>query len=132
MPLYPSKVLQVRERAPTPYSSIIFCLGLIFESLKELGVCHVVSKNIYWFSNATYFCVEGIQAQKLSKGTYIHIHIIKTNIYGNSHFNKQTHNSSQNFGVSKTNNDILEHKHVLSYVTKKFKPFSHYDYIICL
>jgi hypothetical protein len=38
MPLYPSKVLQARERAPTPYSSIVFSLGLKFESLKELGV----------------------------------------------------------------------------------------------
>jgi hypothetical protein len=36
MPLYPSKVLQVRERAPIPYSSTVFCLGLTFESLKEL------------------------------------------------------------------------------------------------
>jgi hypothetical protein len=37
-PLYPSKVLQARERAPTLYSSIVFYLGLTFESLKELGV----------------------------------------------------------------------------------------------
>jgi hypothetical protein len=36
-PLYPSKVLRTRERAPTPCSSIIFCLGFTFESLKELG-----------------------------------------------------------------------------------------------
>jgi hypothetical protein len=27
-----------KERAPTPYSSVVFCLGLTFESLKELGV----------------------------------------------------------------------------------------------
>jgi len=39
-PLYPSKVLQTKERAPTPYSSALFCLGLTFESFKELGVCH--------------------------------------------------------------------------------------------
>jgi hypothetical protein len=39
-PLYPSKVLRARERALTPYSSVVFCLGLIFESLKELGVRH--------------------------------------------------------------------------------------------
>ncbi len=39
MPLYPSKVLQARERALTPHSSIVFCLGLTFESFKELGVC---------------------------------------------------------------------------------------------
>jgi len=38
MPLYPSKVLQTKECALTPYSSTIFCLGLTFESLKELGV----------------------------------------------------------------------------------------------
>jgi len=36
-PFYPSKVLYARERAPTPYSSIVFNLGLTFESLKELG-----------------------------------------------------------------------------------------------
>jgi len=41
MPLYPTKVLQAKEHAPTPYSSIVFCLGLTFESLKELGVCHM-------------------------------------------------------------------------------------------
>jgi hypothetical protein len=40
MPLYPSKVLQTRERASTPCSSVLFCLGLTFESLKELGVIH--------------------------------------------------------------------------------------------
>ncbi len=36
-PLYPSIVLRARERAPTPCSSIVFNLGLTFESLKELG-----------------------------------------------------------------------------------------------
>jgi hypothetical protein len=35
MPLYPSKVLQVKERALTFYFSVVFCLGLTFESLKE-------------------------------------------------------------------------------------------------
>jgi hypothetical protein len=40
MPLYPSKVLRARERALTPCSSAIFCLGLTFESFKELGVHH--------------------------------------------------------------------------------------------
>jgi hypothetical protein len=39
-PFYPSKVLRARERAPTPYSSIVFCLGFTFESLKELGMRH--------------------------------------------------------------------------------------------
>jgi hypothetical protein len=38
-PLYP-KVLRARECAPIPYSSIVFCLGSTFESLKESGVCH--------------------------------------------------------------------------------------------
>jgi hypothetical protein len=38
-PLYPSKVLGAREHASTPYSFVVFCLGLTFESLKELGVC---------------------------------------------------------------------------------------------
>jgi hypothetical protein len=40
MPLYPSIVLQARERAPTPCPSIVFNLGLTFESRKELGVRH--------------------------------------------------------------------------------------------
>jgi hypothetical protein len=39
-PLYPSKVLWARERALIPNSSVVFCLGLTFESLKELGVRH--------------------------------------------------------------------------------------------
>jgi len=40
-PLYPSKVLWVRERALTPYCFVVLCLGLTFESLKELGVHHL-------------------------------------------------------------------------------------------
>jgi hypothetical protein len=36
-PLYPSKVLRTRERAPTLCSSAIFYWGLTFESSKELG-----------------------------------------------------------------------------------------------
>jgi hypothetical protein len=40
MPLYPSKVLWAKERAPTPCSFVVFYLGLIFESLKELGTHH--------------------------------------------------------------------------------------------
>ncbi len=38
--LYPSKVLQTKEHAPTPCSFAIFCLGLTFESLKGLSVRH--------------------------------------------------------------------------------------------
>jgi hypothetical protein len=38
MPLYPSIVLRAKERAPTPCPSVVFSLGLTFESLKELGV----------------------------------------------------------------------------------------------
>jgi hypothetical protein len=44
MPLYPSKVLRTRECAPTLCSFDVFYLGLTFESLKELGTHHVVSK----------------------------------------------------------------------------------------
>jgi hypothetical protein len=40
MPFYPSIVLRTKERASTPYSSIVFSLGLAFESLKELRVRH--------------------------------------------------------------------------------------------
>jgi hypothetical protein len=43
MPLYPSIVLRARERAPTPCPSIVFSLGLTFESRKELGVHHRTS-----------------------------------------------------------------------------------------
>jgi len=52
MPLYPSRVLWARERAPTPYSSVVFCLGFIFESLKELGMCQlwlVIRPSIHLF-----------------------------------------------------------------------------------
>jgi hypothetical protein len=38
--LYPSIVLQAKERAPTPCSFVVFSLGVTFESLKELGVHH--------------------------------------------------------------------------------------------
>jgi hypothetical protein len=37
MPLYPSKVLRAKERAPIFCSFAIFCLGFTFEFLKELG-----------------------------------------------------------------------------------------------
>jgi hypothetical protein len=40
-PLYPSIVLRAREHASTLCFSTIFNLGLTFESLKELGVCHI-------------------------------------------------------------------------------------------
>ncbi len=40
MPFYPSIVLQAKERAPTPYSSVVFSLGLTFKSFKELGMRH--------------------------------------------------------------------------------------------
>ncbi len=41
-PLYPSIVLQAKEHALIPCSSVVFSLGLTFESLKELEVRHVV------------------------------------------------------------------------------------------
>jgi hypothetical protein len=39
-PLYPSKVRRAKEHALTPCSSVVFCLGLTFESFKESKVCH--------------------------------------------------------------------------------------------
>ncbi len=52
-PLYPSKVLRARERAPTPYSSVVFCLGFKFEYCKELGVRHVANcSRIYGRANS--------------------------------------------------------------------------------
>jgi hypothetical protein len=37
-PLYPSIMLRAKEHAPTPLPSVVFSLGLTFESFKELGV----------------------------------------------------------------------------------------------
>ncbi len=45
-PLYPSIVLRAGERAPTPCPSVVFNLGLTFESYKELGVRHFLS--FFW------------------------------------------------------------------------------------
>ncbi len=42
MPLYPFKVLWAKECALILCSSDVLCLGLTFESLKELGVRHIV------------------------------------------------------------------------------------------
>jgi len=39
-PLYPFKVLQAKECAPTPYSSIIFSLNSHLSPLRSLGACH--------------------------------------------------------------------------------------------
>jgi hypothetical protein len=43
MPLYPSIMLQARERAPTPCPSAVFSLGFTFESRRELGVRHTIT-----------------------------------------------------------------------------------------
>jgi hypothetical protein len=48
MPLYPFQVLRARERALTPYLSVVFCLGFIFEFLKELGPRHIMHTNNKW------------------------------------------------------------------------------------
>jgi hypothetical protein len=42
MPFYPFKMLRTKERAPTPCSFVVFCLGFKFESFKELGACQEV------------------------------------------------------------------------------------------
>jgi hypothetical protein len=55
MPLYLSIVLRARECAVTPYSSVVFSLGLTFESLKELGVSQEVSNKM----ESTTICHEG-------------------------------------------------------------------------
>ncbi len=52
-PLYPSKVLWARERAPTPCPSTIFSLGLTFESRKELGVRQIMSTTPSFLANAS-------------------------------------------------------------------------------
>jgi hypothetical protein len=42
-PLYPSIMLRAKECALAPCLSYVFNLGLTFEPLKELGMCHKVS-----------------------------------------------------------------------------------------
>ncbi len=51
MPFYPSTVLRAREHALTPYSFVVFYLGLTFESLKELGAHHwyLILKTLYMY-----------------------------------------------------------------------------------
>ncbi len=44
-PLYPSIVLRARECASTLCPSVVFNLGLTFEPLKELGVCHLMMRS---------------------------------------------------------------------------------------
>jgi hypothetical protein len=44
-PLYPSKVLWTRERAPTFCPFVVFYLGLTFESFKESGAHHKYTLN---------------------------------------------------------------------------------------
>jgi len=44
MPLYLSKVLQAREHAPTPCSSVVFSLDLHLNPLKSLGVRQMCNK----------------------------------------------------------------------------------------
>jgi hypothetical protein len=38
-------MLRVRKRTSTPYFSVVFTFGLTFESFKEFGVHHMVSKH---------------------------------------------------------------------------------------
>jgi hypothetical protein len=59
-PFYPSKVLRAKECASTPCSSVIFHLGLTFESLKELGACHFVFREICACFNQVYSNVKHI------------------------------------------------------------------------
>ncbi len=47
-PLYPSIMLRAKERAPTPCPSVVFSLGLTFEPLKELGMCHLLENWNTW------------------------------------------------------------------------------------
>jgi hypothetical protein len=68
MPLYPSKVLRTKEHAPTPCYSFVFCLGLTFESLKELGVglpLQALSATSLVFHSVFFerFCVLGLRSQ---------------------------------------------------------------------
>jgi hypothetical protein len=44
MPIYPLKLLQARERAPTPCFSVVFNLDSHLSPLRSLGVHHSSSK----------------------------------------------------------------------------------------
>jgi hypothetical protein len=56
MSFYLSIVLRARERTPTPCSSVVFNLGLTFESFKELGVRHLeICHQMQIFANVDYF-----------------------------------------------------------------------------
>ncbi len=59
-PLYPFKLLWAMECVPTPSFSIVFSLGLTFESFKELGAHHLASlhqqKSCPW-GRLAHFCV---------------------------------------------------------------------------
>jgi hypothetical protein len=39
--------MQIREHAPTPFSSIVFTLGLPFEFSKEFGVASICTRHSY-------------------------------------------------------------------------------------
>jgi hypothetical protein len=66
MPLYPSIVLRARERAPTPCPSVVFNLGLTFESLKELGVDVVAAKSFSWV-----VLISWSSSRKITKKTFM-------------------------------------------------------------
>jgi hypothetical protein len=55
-PLYPSIVVRAKKRASIFCSFVVFNLGFTFESLKELGVCHLKSHyfNLLFRKSNTY------------------------------------------------------------------------------
>jgi len=78
MPFYPSKVLRARERAPTPYSSVVFCLGLTFESHPGAPACPSTPPKCYNQERAptpyssTVFCL-GLTFQSLKELGMCHL-----------------------------------------------------------
>ncbi len=87
MPLYPSIVLRARERAPTPYPSIVFSLGLTFESRKELWVRHNCIKSCRVRSTASKAgrCIIGASSQMIrstlctNSATFIYCVMLQVN-----------------------------------------------------
>jgi hypothetical protein len=65
MPLYPSKVMRARERAPTPYFSVVFNLGFTFDvatlalgSQPRQGVASLRAK---WETQESHHMLSGVQ-----------------------------------------------------------------------
>ncbi len=77
-PFYPSIVLRAKERASTPYSSVVFNLGLTFESFKELGVRQKKAMTALLSSpSCFFFCCSGKKRQRQQRCLLLWFHFSK-------------------------------------------------------